>query len=60
MTRGFPTYSKAAQKGDRGVELVSRVINEKFGWLFKRNHQEHDFGIDALVDVVLEGGAVTG
>ena len=60
MTRGFPTYSKAAQKGDRGVEVVSRVINEKFGWLFKRNHQEHDFGIDAQVDVVLEDGAITG
>ncbi|RZI26808.1 DUF4365 and DUF1817 domain-containing protein [Pseudomonas orientalis] len=60
MTRGFPTYSKAAQKGDRGVDIVSRVINEEFEWLFKRNHQEHDFGIDAQVDVVLEDGAVTG
>ncbi|WP_137163401.1 DUF4365 and DUF1817 domain-containing protein [Pseudomonas asiatica] len=60
MARGFPTYSKAARKGDRGVEIVSRVINEEFEWLFKRNHQEHDFGIDAHVDVVLEDGAVTG
>jgi len=60
MSHGFPTYSDAARKGDRGVDLVSRVINEKYGWLFKRNHQEHDFGIDAQVDVVLEDGAVTG
>lgn len=60
MNQGFPTYSKAAQKGDRGVDVVSRVINEGFGWLFKRNHQEHDFGIDAHVDVVLENGSVTG
>ncbi|EYU13887.1 DUF4365 and DUF1817 domain-containing protein [Photorhabdus aegyptia] len=60
MTQGFPTYSKAAQKGDRGIEIVSRMINEKFGWLFKRNHQEHDFGIDAQVDVILENGAITG
>lgn len=60
MSQGFPTYSKAAQKGDRGVDLVSRVINEEFGWLFKRNHQEHDFGIDAQVDVILEDGTVTG
>ncbi|MDD5441963.1 MAG: DUF4365 and DUF1817 domain-containing protein [Pseudomonas fluorescens] len=60
MSRGFPTYSKAAQKGDSGVDLVSRVFNEEFGWLFKRNHQEHDFGIDAQVDIVLEDGTVTG
>lgn len=60
MKQGFPTYSKAAQKGDRGVDLVSRVINEEFGWLFKRNHQEHDFGIDAQVDVILDDGTVTG
>lgn len=60
MSRGFPTYSKAAQKGDRGVDLVSRVFNEEFDWLFKRNHQEHDFGIDAQVDIVLEDGTVTG
>jgi hypothetical protein len=60
MSTGFPTYSKSAQKGDRGVDLVSRVMNEEFGWLFKRNHQEHDFGIDAQVDVVLEDGTVTG
>jgi len=60
MCQGFPTYSKAAQKGDRGVDLVSRVIHEEFNWLFKRNHQEHDFGIDAQVDVILEDGTVTG
>lgn len=60
MSQGYPTYSKAAQKGDLGVDLVSRTINEEFGWLFKRNHQEHDFGIDAQVDVILEDGTVTG
>lgn len=60
MTKGFPTYSKAARAGDQGVEVVSRIINENFGWLFKRNHQEHDFGIDAQVEVILDNGAVTG
>lgn len=60
MAQGFPTYSKAAEKGDRGVDWVSRVVNEEFGWLFKRNHQEHDFGIDGHVDIILEDGTVTG
>ncbi|MBI3727073.1 MAG: DUF4365 domain-containing protein [Burkholderiales bacterium] len=60
MSKGFPSYSKAAQKGEQGVDLVSRVIHEEYGWLFKRNHQEHDFGIDAQIEVVLEDGTVTG
>ncbi len=60
MNHGFPTYSKAARKGDKGVEIVSHVINDGFGWLFKRNHQEHDFGIDAQIDVILDDGSVTG
>ncbi len=60
MNQGYPKYSKAAQKGDKGVEAVSRIINDGYGWLFKRNHQEHDFGIDAQVDVILDDGSVTG
>jgi hypothetical protein len=60
MSHGYPTYSKAARKGDKGVEIVSRIINDGYGWLFKRNHQEHDFGIDAQVDVILDDGSVTG
>lgn len=60
MKKGFPSYSKLARSGDKGVDIVSRIFNDEFGWLFRRNHQEHDFGIDAQVDVVLEGGAVTG
>ncbi|HGW6105271.1 TPA: DUF4365 and DUF1817 domain-containing protein [Citrobacter werkmanii] len=60
MNQGFPIFSQAAQKGERGVDLVSRIISNEYGWLFKRNHQEHDFGIDAQVDVILNNGAVTG
>ncbi|MDK1199553.1 DUF4365 and DUF1817 domain-containing protein [Cronobacter dublinensis] len=60
MKKGYPIYTKAAQKGERGVDIVSRIISNEYGWLFKRNHQEHDFGIDAQVDVVLDDGTVTG
>ncbi|NBD19807.1 DUF4365 domain-containing protein [Aquabacterium fontiphilum] len=60
MSTGFPSYSNSAKKGENGVNVVSRVFNEVFGWIFKRNHQEHDFGIDGLVDVVLDDGTVTG
>ena len=29
-------------------------------WLFKRTHQEHDYGIDGYIDIVTEDGHVTG
>src|SRR5258706_8585899 len=57
---GYPRFSKSAQKGERGVNAVSRIINDTFGWLFKRNHQEHDFGIDGQIEVITPSGSVTG
>lgn len=46
--------------GELGVSIVSGVISDTFGWLFKRNHQEHDFGIDGQVELVTDAGTVTG
>ncbi len=56
----FPRYTKAAQQGERGVQVVSTIVFEKFGWIFKRNHQEYDFGIDGQIEVVTGEGNVTG
>ncbi len=39
---------------------MSRIISDDFGWLFKRNHQEHDFGIDGQIEIVARDGSVTG
>ena len=60
MTPGFPQYTRSAKQGNIGVSIVSRIVDEEFGWLFKRNHQEHDFGIDGQIEIVTEHGAVTG
>ena len=60
MIKGFPQFTPNARKGERGVDVVSRVVHEQFKWLFKRNHQEHDFGIDGQLEVVTDEGAVTG
>ena len=43
-----------------GVGIVSMIVEDEFGWLFRQNHQERDFGIDGQIDVVTEGGDVTG
>ena len=55
-----PKYSKAAQKGELGVQRVSSIVFEKLGWIFKRNPQEYDFGIDGQVEIVDSFGTVTG
>jgi len=56
----FPKRNKNNQTAEIGVNLVSTVFNDHFGWVFRRTHQEHDFGIDAYVDHVTAEGAVTG
>ncbi|MEP7351948.1 MAG: DUF4365 and DUF1817 domain-containing protein [Acidobacteriota bacterium] len=60
MSTGFPQYSPSAKQGNIGVGMVSRIVEDSFGWLFRRNHQENDFGIDGQIEVVTEAGAVTG
>jgi hypothetical protein len=57
---GFPQHTPSAALGELGVGIVSRIAMEQFGWLFKRNHQEHDFGIDGQIEVVTDTGSVTG
>lgn len=55
-----PKYSDSAQKGELGVQKVSSILIEKFGWVFKRTPQESDFGIDGQVEVVNSTNVVTG
>lgn len=57
---GYPTFSSSARKGEAGVNYVAQIANDHFGWIFKRNHQEHDFGIDGHLEVVTPAGHVTG
>lgn len=60
MTSNFPKMSKAARTGDIGVNMVARIASDDFGWIFKRNPQEYDFGIDGQFEVVTDSGSVTG
>lgn len=60
MTEKFPTRQSVDKTAEIGVNLVSTVFNDHFGWIFRRTHQEHDFGVDAFIDYVSEEGHVTG
>jgi hypothetical protein len=60
MTKKFPSFTTSAKNSESGVNAVSTTINDGFGWIFRRNHNEHDFGIDGHIDIVTDDGGVTG
>jgi len=56
----FPQINKTSLTGESGVTIVKSLVENEFGWLFRPNHLEHDFGIDAYIDVITDKGQVTG
>ena len=60
MTRRFPKRPSTDKTAEIGINIVSTIFNDHFGWVFRRTHQEHDFGVDAYIDYVTDGGNVTG
>lgn len=56
----FPKTTFSARSGESGVHLVAYIISNSFGWLFRRNHDETDVGIDGFIDIVESDGNVTG
>jgi hypothetical protein len=60
MINGFPAYKKSVGTGEKGVNAVSSIVNDEFCWIFRRNSNEYDYGIDGYIDVVTDDGAVTG
>lgn len=60
MTEVFPKRQKTDKTAEIGINVVSTIFNDHFGWIFRRTHQEHDFGVDAYVDYVTDNGGVTG
>lgn len=60
MKNSFPKRLVTDRTGEIGVNAVSTVVNDELGWIFRRTHQEHDYGIDGYVDHVLDSGELTG
>lgn len=56
----FPKIQKSTIKGENGITIVKGIIEDNLNWLFRENHLEDDFGIDAYIDVITESGQVTG
>lgn len=60
MSRFFPKVNKKNFTSDSGVNYIATVINDELGWIFRKNNNETDYGIDGFIDIVTEDGVVTG
>ena len=56
----LPKYDDSSKKGEDGITIVKNIVENELKWVFRKNHQEYDFGIDAYVDVISELREVTG
>jgi hypothetical protein len=56
----LPKYDNASKKGEDGLTIVKTIVQTELKWVFRKNHQEEDFGIDAYFDIITEVGQVTG
>ncbi|MBO6880168.1 DUF4365 domain-containing protein [Winogradskyella sp.] len=56
----LPKYDKNSKKGEAGLTIIKSIVEDELNWIFRKNHQEDDFGIDAYFDIIAEYGQVTG
>jgi len=56
----LPKYNQSSRTGEDGITILKRIVEKELGWIFRVNHKEHDFGIDAYIDIVTDIGQVTG
>src|SRR5690606_38789467 len=53
-------YNISARTGDNGMSILRRIVQNELSWIFRVNHNETDFGIDAYFDVIINRYEVTG
>lgn len=56
----LPKYNIASKKGEEGVTIVKSIVENDLNWIFRKNNQEFDFGIDAYIDIISEFAQITG
>lgn len=56
----LPNYNRHSKKGENGLTILKKIVENDLDWIFRKNHQEDDFGIDAYFDIIAEFGQVTG
>lgn len=59
-TMKLPVYKDSSKKGEDGITILKRIVENELKWVFRVNHKEHDFGIDAYFDIISETNQITG
>jgi Domain of unknown function (DUF4365) len=60
MSDKFPKRTPSQAEGELGVAIFATAVRQALGWEFRRTPQEVDYGVDGYLDLVSEGGDVTG
>src|SRR5262249_23636353 len=55
MTSDFPQYTPSAQKGNLGIRIVENIVHDQFGWIFREQESQKDFGVDGYIELVDQG-----
>ncbi len=51
----LPRYLDTNKKGRNGLSILTKIVENELGWIVRTNHQEVDFGIDAFLDIIIDG-----
>jgi hypothetical protein len=51
----LPKYLDSNKTGRNGFNVLTKIIEKELGWIVRTNHQEDDFGIDAFLDIIIDG-----
>ncbi len=56
----LPKQNINSNLGEQGLTIVKQIVEKELHWIFRKNHQEHDYGIDAYIDLTTDLRQVTG
>lgn len=56
----LPKYDISSKKGEYGTTIVKAIVEDELEWIFRKNNQENDFGIDAYIDLITDKRFVSG
>lgn len=60
MNNSLPKYTKNRQIAERGLTFVKKIVEDEFGWIFRKITLDDDFGLDGYIDIIKDGEYVTG
>jgi hypothetical protein len=55
MLENFPKITQSKQKGQSGETYVNHFIVNDLNWIFHSIPEENDFGVDAYIEIVVDG-----